>query len=356
MPKFVFVPAGSQPHAHDWERMAAMHAPLPFVHSVAWARARARPLDRWCRVLDERGEFTAGAVIAIDRSRKLPWAQLARVSQATALLTALDGAGLRALIGALTAEAPRLARITVQAYDVHASALEAERARLYDAGFTEDAQARSYVSTLLLPLDGSRDALQARLSASARRNVRQVAQSGYTVRAITETAYAARLAYLLQASHERTGGQAGSDDLAAMIHTAAADPDSSALLGLFHPDRTGADALVGFAQGTLTPGAATYAVAGTERAADIGRTPLSYGLLWELLEWGRSRGAPWFDFGGVTAHEDAGNALTGISEFKRKFGGTETRIAAECTLITNPLQHRLLELSAGAVQRLRGSG
>jgi hypothetical protein len=353
MPTFAFVPAGSQQHVDDWASLSTSRGDAAFVHSVAWARARARPLDRWCRVLDDAGRLVTGAVIAIDRSRKLPWIQLARIPQATALLEACMPAQFGRFAEALCASAPRVARLTVQAYSADQASLTAQGAVLRAAGFEEEPSPRQYEHTLLLPLEGNRETLHARLSASARRNIRQVAESGFAVRPITDAAYAPRLAWLLQAAHHRTGGRAGGDELAAMIRAAVDDPHTSVLLGVFHPTRHGTDALIGFAQGTLAPAAATYAVAGTERASDIGRMPISYALLWELIDWGRERSAPWFDFGGVTPEADTQHPLAGISSFKRKFGGRDSAVAAEFSLVTNPMQHRLLHAGALVVRQLR---
>lgn len=139
-----------------------------------------------------------------------------------------------------------------------------------------------------------------------------------------------------------------------MILAAAADPFGSTVLGVFHPHRRGAEALVGFAQGTRAPSAACYAIAGTERAADIGRAPLSYGLVWALLEWGQRLGSPWFDFGGVTTGSKMDDPLAGISDFKRKFGGEDCRIAAEYRIIINSLQNRLLVAAGRAIGTWRG--
>lgn len=291
--------------------------------------------------------------MAIDRSRKLPWVKLARISQATQLLAQLDADGIGALVRAVTQQEPQIAELTIQCYDLHESGLVEQCQRLEQAGFAHISSPRSYVNSLRLSLIGSQDALFARLSASARRNVRQLSQHGYAIRALTDEAYAPRLAELVRFSHERTGGHANDQGFATMIRSAVADPSSSVVLGVFHPSRAGVQALVGFAQGTRAPSAATYAVAGTERADDIGRAPLSYGLLWELLVWGRTQGLAWFDFGGVTAASDPDNPLTGISEFKRKFGGESCRIAAEYRLVVNPAQERLLRVAAQGVRLLR---
>jgi hypothetical protein len=353
MPRFEFVPAGSQHHTADDALLHGVHGLVPYVHCAVRAQCVVRAHDLWCRVLSDRGEFMAGGVVRIDRSRKLPWIRLARVEQIVPLVASLDTDSLITFVRALSDVVPSLAQVTVQVYSARPEVQADLGKRLRAAGFMREPMARSYEQTLLLPLSGGTEALAARLSSSARRNIRQAQGSGFKARPITDDRYGARLATLLQASHARTGGSAGAADFSAMIRAAAARPETSTVIGTFHPERTGVEALVGFAQGTVGHETAMYAVAGTERSPEVGRTPLSYGLLWELLEWGRQRGLAWFDFGGVTAEADEGNPLAGISAFKRKFGGMDMAIAAEYRMITDPLQHRLLDLAARTVGGLR---
>jgi len=118
-------------------------------------------------------------------------------------------------------------------------------------------------------------------------------------------------------------------DFAQAITAAQHDPDSSIMLGIYHPERPASAALVGFAHALSSGTTVVYSSAGTERAADIGGTPLSYGLVAELLEWTAAKGFDLFDFGGITPADAPEHPLAGISEFKRKFRGTEAQVASD---------------------------
>lgn len=354
MHRLSFTSAGSIAHHRDCDALGADGVTVPFAHAALTAQHAARPQDLWCAVRDATGAPVAGAVVRVERSRKLPWIRLARVEQAGRLLAAAHDIlpdGIRGLLASLNASVPSLGRVTVQCYSPDAAELARQRLLVEQAGLSPT-NAVGYTRSLRLPLTTDVGSLLARLTSSARRNVRALDGSGYHVRPLTDPSVSPRLAWLLAAAHERTGGRAGATDWAAMLHAAAADPTRSIVLGVIHPQRPPERAIVGFAQGTVTDGAVCYAVAGTERAPDIGRTPLSYALLWGLLEWAAARGHAWFDMGGVTPLDDHEHPLAGISAFKRRFGGEDCEIAHEWRAAPHAPSAALLSFSEAVLARM----
>lgn len=353
MHRLSFTSAGSDAHQRDCDALTARGVTVSFAHAASTARCTARRLDLWCTVRSADDAPVGGAVVRVDRSRKLPWVRLARVEQAGPLLRAcaeLVPGGVVALVTALRGLLPALGRLTVQCYAPDPNELAQQRAWIEQGPFTLAAPV-SYARTLVLPLTANHDALLAQLSSSARRNLRELAASGFEVVPLTDPEVAPQLERLLNAAHSRTGGHASATDWGAMLRATAADPLRSIVLGVRHPGRQATEALVGFAQGTVTDGAVSYAVAGTERAPDIGRTPLSYALLWGLLCWAADRGHAWFDFGGVTPENQPDHPLAGISAFKRRFGGAEREIAHEWRTAPHALSGTLLALAESVLAR-----
>ena len=353
MPRLAFTSAGSDRHHRDCDALTERGVTIPFVHAPATARHAGRPDDLWCTLRDDDDAPLAGALVRVDRSRKLPWIRLARVEQVGRLLVAVDErleGGTQTLAASLAAATRHLGRLIVQCYSPFATELARQELLCGRAGLRPTAP-MGYTRTLRLPLCSDEAQLIRHLSSSARRNVRALEASGFVVRPLTDPALGPRLQWLLERAHERTGGVTGRVDWSAMLRAAADDPSRSVLLGVFHPHRPPDAALVGFAQGTVTESAVAYSVAGTERADDIGRTPLSYALLWALLRWAADAGHAWFDFGGVTPADEPDSPLAGISSFKRRFGGTECVMAAEWTVAPTALSGQLLRAAEGLLAR-----
>lgn len=346
MHRFSLTSAGSDAHQRDCDALTAEGVTVPFAHAVVTARCAARSRDVWCTIRTSTDTPVAGAVVRVDRSRKLPWISFARVEQAGRLLTAAQmlPKGIHGLVSGLRAGVPSLGRLTLHCYGLAGDTLAEYEAPLKRDGFVRAAPV-SYARTLVLPLTPDPDALLARLSSSARRNLKELETSGFEVAPLTDASVAPQLQRLLDAAHARTGGHASSTDWGAMLRAAASDPSRSIVLGVRHPARRPENALVGFAQGTVMDGAVSYAVAGTERAPDIGRTPLSYALLWGLLRWAADQGHAWFDFGGITPENEPDHPLAGISAFKRRFGGEEREIAREFRASPHAVSGTLLALA-----------
>ena len=351
----VAFPAGGPEHQRGEESLARAGVRLPVVH-----RAQGRPggssRDLWCEVRNRDGALTAGVVVKVEPSRKVPWLHLGRIRHAGQWLDALHAdrsiETLVTLRRALRHKNPRLARLSVHAYRLGESALEQLEGELRARGWQQEARERDYQRTSLVSLAGDTDALSARLAYSARRGIRGVEKGGWRVRRIEDAAMAPRLQFLHEQAHERTGGHASRVDLAAAVAASLADPTGSVVFGVYHPERTGPEALVGFVHGVLAEDAVVYSTAGTERAPDIGAAPLGYGMIWAVMCWAQALGVPWFDFGGITPEDQPDHPLARISEFKRKFRGDELRNASDWFADLSRLDATVLRL-AGRLAALR---
>lgn len=342
MYSFQFLRAGSPQHHADWQLLRERKAPLAAAHAPHVANEGDGASDLWCRVLGSDTSLITGITIAVARSRKLPAVRLGRMHFATPFLRQLDATGLRHFIVALSrvGAGPSLLSVHVYALGEH-ERMQAEQ-MLADAGFKREPVARTFHDTLLVPVGGSRDERLGRLSYAARRGIRQVANRGFRVEPLTDPALAPRVAWLNAEAHHRTGGHARAIDFSLAIRAAREDSVTSMVYGVFHPDRSANMALVGFAHGLVTGSSVVYASAGTERAPDIGATPLSYGLVDALLEWTAARGFEYFDFGGITPADAPDHPLAGISEFKRKFRGLDAHVAADFRISVKPVSAAML--------------
>lgn len=353
MRRFQFVPAGDPQHLADWLLLRERRTPLAAAHAPPPAQVGRPGLDLWCRVLRENAELQAGAVISISRSRKLPLLRVGRIHFAGTLLDSLGPDDLPGFLEALTHHRHAPSLLSVHVYSVHEAERAGQEQRLLDAGFERDAEPRTFHHTLLVSVAGSADYRLSRLSYAARRGIRQVVERGFRVAPVEDVAAADRLAWLHSEAHRRTGAQPRAVDFARAIEAARHDPESSVVLGIQHPDRPVETALVGFAHGLATGSSVIYGSAGTERAGDIGSTPLSYGLVARLLDWTAERGFDLFDFGGITPADQPEHPLAGISEFKRKFRGRDAHVASDFRVALRPMgaaMLRALELPARIVR------
>lgn len=275
--------------------------------------------------------------------------KLARIRFGGGILEAAMEGGLHAIVEALRNFDRQIVRLSIQAYHPESDRLAAQEAVLRRSDFRIERPARDYHLTSLISLRGTEDELFGRLAYSARRGVRSSDKAGFRIAPVVDSALAPRLAQLHKAAHDRTGGGASEINFAALINSSLKQSESSVILGATHPSRDGPDALVGFLHGLTADESVVYATAGTERAPDIGSTPLAYGLIWELMRWGQRRAIPYFDFGGITPESEPQHPLAGISVFKRKFRGTDQLVAADWCIDIAPKRARALDLLSSAV-------
>ncbi|HYK81717.1 MAG TPA: GNAT family N-acetyltransferase [Gemmatimonadales bacterium] len=340
--------------------LAAAGLALPAPHRTAWAELWPGRSQWFLAVRASGGGYQAGFAVEVSRSRVMLGHWLLRVERFGAMLSGAAGAaGLRALAH-LARSRPRVLRVYVEVYCEDPARRHGIGRLLGELGFRPAAHLRAYQDTVLVDLAPAEDAILASFHRSTRRNIRWIATQPFEVRAIRAPAPVARMAALVAESLARTGGRAAPEDWAAVTALSERCPELSRLAGLFRADTAGPDSLVAFVWGLNHGTHVENPVTGMTRVAGS-RAPLTYALIWDLIGWAKRVGARWFDFGGVTAgHRGEGDALGGISDFKRGFSSTVVAVGEEWTLEPHvwrgQLATALSSLSAGVSRSVRAAG
>jgi hypothetical protein len=301
-------------------------------------------------VHDPTGVPVLGFSMRATRSRALPGYFILRVRR---LGGSADERAVRAGIRAAARFARtrrRVLRLAVELFIPGEAARQAVGVECRAQGLLPAHDMRSYSETILIDLRPAADALLSGLSKTGRQNVRAVGKNPVAIRVIDDVRLASRLDGLLNETLARTGGGSRPHDWPAIIDWSRRYPGAVRLAGLFDERPGTAEPLLAFALGFNHGGYTEYATAASTRRTDL-RMPLAYGLAWELMLWGKSAGARWFDFGGVTrGTQGSGDVLGGISDFKRYFSTQTVEVGAEYTLEPHPLPALAARIS-GALAR-----
>ncbi|MBI3952692.1 MAG: peptidoglycan bridge formation glycyltransferase FemA/FemB family protein [Candidatus Doudnabacteria bacterium] len=100
---------------------------------------------------------------------------------------------------------------------------------------------------------------------------------------------------------------------------------------------------------TLFSDSATYLHGGSSAANKEAMAP--YLLHWEAIRLAKSFGCKFYDFGGIASNNDSRHAWSGISRFKKGFGGFEINSAGVYDLIFSPIWYNVYK-QARLVRRL----
>jgi lipid II:glycine glycyltransferase (peptidoglycan interpeptide bridge formation enzyme) len=207
-----------------------------------------------------------------------------------------------------------------------------------------------YSHTVQIDLRPNEEEIFASLHGTARRHIRSIAKRPVRICPIEDRVYAPRLGEILRETLRRTGGAHRAVDWESVIDFAKGNPALGRLVGLCSTECTGPESLLAFALGLGHGDNVQYATAGSIRRPDL-RWPLGYALAWDLVIWGKSAGAEWFDFGGITEGHafDRHDAVGGISDFKRYFTKERVSVGEEWIFEPHWLQGALSRaISAGA--------
>jgi hypothetical protein len=298
------------------------------------------------------------AAMALVVRRKLPPTGLRTVYVpyfGQAIADGATDAAIDALI-ALVGRRPQVLRLSVALFEPDPTRAAGVRQALQQRGFHRALLQNAYERTLRLDLGADEAALLAGLHASARRNIREVAKRPVRVAPVTDARLAGRMDEMLAVALARTGGvhRPSARSWPAVMRLSAQHPELSRLVGVWRTDREGADALIGFAWGCRHGDHAVYSDSASTRQDDI-RIAVTYPMLWDLITWARGTGAAWFDLGGVTTGDGAGDdPLAGISDFKRFFTTDLIEVGEEWQLAPLSLSARAAQWAHGTWLRLRG--
>ena len=330
----------------DFHRRGTEHLsmanPLPFQQTPMGCRMHH--LDHW--------EITAGRQsvgLQVSRPRAAPWLRIVRAPR---FGRGLDPVTVQEIIRALTklARDRAVLRLHVEVWSEKAEERASVAETCRTEGFLPASVPRSYVRTIWMDLRPSEEELLASFHATGRRHIRAPGKRGYEVRPIFDPSAAPVVEAILRDTFRRTGGAPPSVDWEKVVDTNPNPHARHRLVGLFPAEAPDGSSPVSFALGLLHGEVAEYAHAGSIRSPDL-RFPLLYAPTWELIRWAKSRGASYWDFGGIT--EAAGRNeehLAGIDDFKRYFATSEATVGGEWCLTPRPWAARFVQ----TVSRIAG--
>jgi hypothetical protein len=321
----------------DWQRcereLEAAGVAVPLCHREARARTMGR--HRLIAAHDARGRCAAAFAVEERQPRALPGHVLLRAERVGA---AVDPPALAAAVEGLA----RWARDDrgVLGVDVVVFSRDPELRgvvgrQLAGLGFRRVREPQTYPHTSCVDLAGEEAALLSAFSGMARRNIRALEKRPVKLAPITDPRHVGAMQDLVRETRGRTGGEVPRRSLEALIELGRARPELARVVGVF---AAADERLLAFATGLAHGDHVTYADAASTRNAPKGM-PLGYAPVWDLMRWGKSIGARWFDFGGITTGtrgDGSGDRLAGISDFKRGFNGEVTPISDEWSLVARP--------------------
>jgi len=336
--------------------LAAARIPLPLPHTLAWASAFPTHANHFLALRDDRDTCIGGFALHIHKSRALPGHLLLRAERVgPSIAPEYFGQAAERLVR-LCRENSRILRLNVELFGRDEQARAAMAQALAAAGFTKVEPMKNYPFTIALDLTSSEDQILASLHGTARRHIRAIAKHPLELRAITDVALCERLTQLTSETQSRTGGDYTQPHWPSAIKLSVDHPTRSRLIGIFRTDATGPQSLLAFAWSHHHGDHAHYDASASTRDTDI-KAPLAYALIWDLCLWARQNGATWFDFGGITqtSHSSGdGDALGGISDFKRYFSKTVVSVGEEWMLEPRPLRAKLARSVSRAISYVSG--
>lgn len=334
--------------------MLERNAALPLPHRSVWPLLESADAF-WYIAIRSAPEAACilGFVAEETHLKSLPWHRVLRVRRfgATGSMEAL-AMGVRAL-AVFARLRRRVVRVHLEVHTRDAATRSAIARACEPEGFTVPARMLGYRDTIAIDLRPGLDHILAGFHSTGRQNVRAVEKNPVSVRPITDPGLAPRMTALLDETMARTAGPRLSPDWPAIIHFCESYPELGRLVGLFDDRPHASPALLAYALSYHHGDHVEYATAASTRATDL-RMPLSYGLVWDLMQWGKATGARWFDFGGVTAGRQGGeDRRGGISDFKRYFSRETVEVGAEWLLEPRPFRAGIARAVGTMTSRVR---
>jgi peptidoglycan pentaglycine glycine transferase (the first glycine) len=325
---------------------------LPLPSRPLWGRLLGGRGYRHALAFDPAGHCAAMLGFSQTPTRALPGHQIVRLE---AVGDAFAGGAGRALIGYAAEYAKqesRVLRVVVELECHEEPARATLRESLARSGFVKGTAERVAPRTLKLELSPEEPALFAGLSKSTRQNIRGAAKAGLELQRLSDPGLCERMNELLLASFARTGSRAERVEWGSIMQLSRELPHRSNLVGAFRTE-SGRTELVAYAWCMHHGDRAEYSHGASARIPGVTLRILTP-VLWELIRWAKQEGARWFDFGGITpGSTGSGDALGGVSDFKRGFSKQEIDFGEEWSFEPSPIKAGVARLASSAMERVR---
>ncbi len=334
---------GTPGHLRALDALERAGCPVP----EGW-RARGpspTPLDerRWW-VSNDQHPSTLGFLLRVSQSRRVPWAQIARVDQLGGPCVDAFAPEIARLIHDAVTKVGRVMRAEVRVFHREAAARATHARALEAVGFQLASRYTLYRFTHALNIAGDSAAMLKALPSGTRQRIREPQRKGLVLRTTASVRDVPRLLALMDGAFSRTDGRLQRELAQRDLTLAVEAPTYRPLVTLEHAGGSGPERIVAFALGAHNGDHVTYMHGAAERGGGLGTVSLGYAPVWELVRWASEHGATWFDLGGVTTSEDPKHPMAGIAHFKRRFGGTDIEVATELQLTIRPMETRLERL------------
>jgi hypothetical protein len=342
-------------------RVQAAGLELPLVHRVEWLRAHSSASSWLVGLEGDAGDALGAIGVTAIKPRILPGAKILRAERLPEAVPPFLIEQAADALSALGTDVLGVIELRVEVFSRSPEERGAVAGALERRGYVRCSHRRVYKRTLIIDLESPEEELFASLHRSTRRDIRKAERSGHVIRQLEDPAYANRIDALFKEAMARTNGPY--DVLPWRTHLAFSSrfPELSRIVGFFADGREDERALMGFNWCGLNGRGVEYLASGAGRELGAG-VSINHWLLWDQVRWAKSLGVRYFDCGGVTAADQAEDPVRGISDFKRRFGGTEVWVGDEWCKVLRPAHAKVIESWARArnlvrrVRRLRGWG
>ena len=340
-------------HGGDTTATPRLAGALP--HRFDWFEAMTDGYGWWLEVSDLQHRPVAGFAVTITPTRALPGHRLLRLERMRFVPDPGPAEAAVRYLADVSRGDPRIIGLSAEIFFADEAEKNHAIAALLRAGLRAAGTARMYTHTARIDLRPELEAILAGFRAGARRNIRAVAKYPVETRLVHDATLAPRLRELELQAFGRTAGAATQLPWPELIEFCNAHPGLARLVSLVRTDCDGPEALVAFALGLNHGDHVEYSAAGSTRPPDL-KMPLGYALAWDLMEWARSVGAQWFDFGGIAPDPATDGVRHRIHDFKRAFEGDVVEVSQSWSFEARPIRGAWVRGVSRLAEQLRRLG
>ncbi|MDD3066868.1 MAG: peptidoglycan bridge formation glycyltransferase FemA/FemB family protein [Candidatus Gracilibacteria bacterium] len=196
-------------------------------------------------------------------------------------------------------------------------------------------------TTLILDLQQSEEELLAQMKPKGRYNIRVAEKHGVTIRESHEASDAKIFAELLKKTTERDGFSSHPDSYYEKFISELGDTASCFIAE--YEGKAIAASICTFAGDT-----ATYYYGSSNH--EFRNVMAPYALQWKAIQTAKERGFHYYDFLGISPEDSTNHAWSGVTDFKKKFGGEVVNYPTSSELILRKTAFNFIRL----LKKIRG--